>query len=382
MPEVVMKGEWDRFAGEMWKDLTAECLLPVIRRDAALYTPLWKTRAPLGNGVFNIHFACSPRSHGRDGAHASNNHMACLPMPAELYGVKVDSRDHAYHPSSTGFIFLDTRGFPVAELVVDEGSSAGDLYVLYDMVRRGTSRELSIGRYLFQDVANFFDANESSAADQHPQLWRTQYEDSQVSALTATLAETALDGSPPSVRNWEVELKKKSAEFRQTVSELRLAALLSTAQLDFGLVQEKYRKELKRIAQNPLFADYGRRTGGSRIEFMTKPLHCTYDGKRRRIGKMRITMDLTSFRICWFNEDSLQSIDSDKASIALNAPGVGEDGEAFDKAILVKGASLLGRGQLAQAFQLGVNYIQLLNPSADWAANATLWPEAIEGENE
>ncbi len=143
---------------------------------------------------------------------------------------------------------------------------------------------------------------------------------------------------------------------------------------------QRYRTELKKIAANPLFEEFGNRTGANRIEILTKPLHCTFEGKRRRIGPMRITMDFSSYRICWFNLESTRSLDFYGQTVSMQAPGVDADGEAFDKSLLAKTCSLLGRGQLAQAFQLALNYVQQLSPLADWASNAALWPEVEEGE--
>ncbi len=122
--------------------------------------------------------------------------------------VQVDSRDVAFHPTGQGFVFQDPTGFPVAELLGHPGDPYCELYILYDMIRRGTSRELGIARNLFEHVQNFLEASESSAGEQHPALWRKQYRESQTLALLGML--TANDAEPKSI---EVKLQRSEKRF-------------------------------------------------------------------------------------------------------------------------------------------------------------------------
>jgi len=135
--------EQDRFV-----DITRKILLDVVGKNIYIDVPHGELASCFSREDFHIVFWSQQRMM-RERSHP----------PEEIWGVNVNCRDSAFHPSGNGYVFEDCRtGYGVAELV------GNVLYIHHDLCHTGRESELRIYEMLLTKVAEYLQQGLSKEA--------------------------------------------------------------------------------------------------------------------------------------------------------------------------------------------------------------------------
>lgn len=340
-----------------------QIIMPIVNCDIVVHNDYVGSPYPESKSDhdrFHIYLATTP----------SQVQNAVWKTPSTIYGLQPVYKEPLRFAAATdGYPIMDTSGYEI-------GSYRNNhLYIYPHLEYAGLSdQEKTIFRKILESAAILMTTKDINKTLQEQS--RAAYI-ALCSARSKTAVAVALDE--------QKRLKADIASTQKTLMELiqrRREANIKIASFsddDTELVK-KLGQEYDKILAMPKIKSLI--CSESEIKILTEKLYCDHPktGRRHEIGAFQIVLKPKEGKILWFNQD--RRIKGSDKYPAMNAPHVYQDGHAClgnaDQYI----PELIAANEYAQAFMMGIAFIESVNIDDGIGKFIDLWPLAQEQQNE
>jgi len=322
-------------------------VLGQLGRNIVLHVPHQSRAAPKRDGQFHIWFWSSPVG------------VADQPVPATMWGIPVDCRDNGYAPSGQGIPIIEEAGWAVGELVEFD-----NLYIHHDLCHKGTDHELSIFRYLLEEVAAELSASPEKEAERQRKLaeaskkaYVRECERRLENSIAATRA--AIEKGEKEIRDAQqriTELVRSCSGFQKKLEQLEN----SKAELE-----QSFALEFDKLEAIPGVKKVGVRNG--LISIFTDEVDIEYNGKVYNVGAFRIDIYTNG------SNGGVRCFNLTRTVDGYCHPHIKENGECCLGNIAAGVAKLIGEYQYSVLAELMLRFIHSVNPSG-WYISIERWP--------
>ncbi len=347
--------------GENCRELikaVGEILSPVIQKPCRLDNKgRALTKTPYTDGDFHIIVFATPKFLGN-----------ALRLEGSLWGIPLDWTGECYPPSGLGIAINSSEGFPIAELLEN------NLYIHYDIARRGTHREVDIFRKILEQVVAELTLTPEEKAEREQRIaaeqaarFRTAYikECSKRHQKNIEETEKGITKGEAEVIDLENQIVRRIREVNGCKQKLQ--QLKSVGQVS----EEVYGREYDKLLQVPKVLKV--EVASDCINVFTDTLNCRDPRTNilHEIGKFRIQISTTGSGelVRWFNLTRKIS--------ERNAPHViYENGRACLGNTQTIFPQLIGNYEFAAAAMIAIAFIESVNVEDSAGKDIHLWPVA------
>jgi len=351
---------------EAFVKLTADILLPVVKKDIAISVPHGRARAlPAEDGTFRIFIWSTPASD--EGVEREYS------PPERIWDIVTSCRDRGYDYSGRGINIVDEgRGYSVAELVGD------NLYIHHDLVNTGYGHELALYQRLLNEVVEVMKVQALTPEE------RVEYQKQKSLKQLVETRALYIEKCTRRMRGTRDEIERVISRDRTTIADYQVALVNKIRSLQANerrLVQlladdtedtSKYGEEFdKLMAMEKVI---GVTATDDRVDIFTDTLYCEHEGELYDIGAFRIQVNNTGVNMFNLTRQVRQG-GEDSGGGRMQAPHVNYRGEACTGNTGEIWPQLVASYEYAAIAMVAIQFLESVNYDDSWGSQIKYWPK-------